>query len=95
MRVNRRFFPEIPLDNDEVYLGNLTGVIEAVDEYASLEVTRSPNQIHFRLAPSMPKYSEMLLQEILKFNNMFHIHLDLSKSIKACGVINFAIQTNN
>jgi hypothetical protein len=36
----------------------------------------------------------MLLEEILKFHNMFRIKLDLSKSIKSSGTIVFEITLN-
>lgn len=91
MQVNRRLFPSILLDNEEVYFANLVGVIESVDEYASLEITKAPTAYHFRLAPSLPKYNNMLLEEILKLHNRFHIRLDISKSIKSSGTINFNI----
>lgn len=91
MNISKRFFPEISLDNDEVFLAHLFGVIESVDEFASLEITKVPEQLHFRLAPSLPKYNEMLLQEILKLLNTFKIHIDISKSIKSSGTINFSI----
>lgn len=91
MLVNRRFFPSITLDNEEVYFANLIGVIESVDELASLEITKAPASYHFRLAPSLPKYNMMLLEEILKLHNRFNIRLDISKSIKSSGTINFNI----
>lgn len=92
MQINRRFFPSIILDNEEVYFAHLQGVIDSVDELASLEIVKAPSAIHFRLAPSLPKYSEMLLQEILKLHNVFKIRLTLSKSIKTSGVIAFEIE---
>lgn len=92
MQINRRFFPAILLDNEEVYFAHLEGVLSSVDELASLEITKAPNAYHFRLAPSLPKYSEMLLQEILKLHNVFNIRLNLSKSIKTSGVIAFEIE---
>jgi hypothetical protein len=95
MFVNRRLFPSISLDNDEIYLQYLNGVIESVDELASLEIVKGSNSYHFRLAPSLPKYNDMLLQEILKLNNLFHIRLDLSKSIKSSSTINFSINLEN
>ncbi len=49
----------------------------------------------FRLVPSLPKYNNMLLEEILKFHNLFQIKLDLSKSIKASATISFQISLNN
>lgn len=94
MQIHKRFFPEIILDNDAVYLAQLEGIISSVDEYASLEVTRAPEAYHFRLVPSLPKYTNMLLQEVLKFHTMFNIRLDLSKSIKTSSTINFQIEIN-
>ena len=91
MEIHRRFFPEVLQDNDMVYFAHLEGVLSSVDEYASLEITRSLNSYHFRLVPSLPKYNEMLLQEILKLHNMFQIRLDISKSIKTSGTIVFTI----
>lgn len=90
--VNFKHFPAITLDNDATYMQHLIGIVDSVDELASLEITKAPNAYHFRLAPSLPKYSEMLLQEILKLHNMFHIRLNLSKSIKTSGVIAFEIE---
>ena len=92
MQINRRFFPAITLDNEENYFAHLEGIIGSVDELASLEIVKSPVAYHFRLAPSLPKYSDMLLQEILKMHNVFHIRLNLSKSIKTSGVISFNIE---
>ena len=94
MQVNRRYFPAILLDNDENYLQHLCGAIEAVDELSSLEIVKTPTSYHFRLAPSMPRYSEMLLKEILKLHNIFKIRLDLSKSIKSSAVLSFSIELN-
>ena len=91
MIVNRKYFPEKMLDNDEVYLMHLTGIIESVDEYASMEIAKTPECYHFRIAASHPKYNMMLLDEILKFNNLYKLHLDLSKSIKTSGTLSFNI----
>jgi hypothetical protein len=86
-------FPIIP-DNEELYLTLLSGVLESVDELCSLEVKRLPKAYNFRIAPSTPQYTNLLLEEILKLNNRFHIHLDLSKSIKSSGgTISFEIST--
>lgn len=91
MQIHKRFFPEIIQDNDANYLAQLEGIISSVDEYASLEITKAPEAYHFRLAPSLPKYTTMLLREILQFHNIFGIRLDLSKSIKTSSTINFQI----
>jgi len=91
MEILKKFFPEVMLDNEILYFMHLEGVIESVDEYSSLQVTKNSNAYHFRLAPSHPKYTEMLLQEILKFHNLLQLRLVLSKSIKTSGTISFEI----
>lgn len=91
MQINKKFFPEVMQDNELAYFAHLQGIIDSVDELATLEITRNPNSYHFRLAPSIPKYNDMLLEEILKFHNLLQIHLDLSKSIKSSATIVFDI----
>lgn len=91
MTVSKKFFPEVMPDNEMAYFAHLEGVINSVDELSTLEITKNPHAYHFRLAPSLPKYNEMLLQEILKLHNIFQIKLSLSKSIKTSGTINFEI----
>ena len=92
MTISKRFFPEVMPDNEMAYFAHLEGVISSVDELSTLEITKNPYSYHFRLAPSLPKYNEMLLEEILKLHNLFHIKLNLSKSIKASATIVFEIQ---
>lgn len=91
MEIHKRFFPEIMPDNELVYLAHLEGIISSVDEMSMMEVFRNPNSYHFRLVPSLPKYSPLLLEELLKFHNMLNIRLNLSKSIKTSGSIVFDI----
>jgi DNA-binding phage protein len=91
MEINRKHFPKVMQDNDEVFLAHLEGVISSVDELCSLEITKNTNSYRFRIAASLPKYNNMLIEEILKFCNMFHIKLDMSKSIKTSSVITFEI----
>jgi hypothetical protein len=91
MQVNKKFFPEVMQDNELAYFAHLEGVIDSVDELSTLEITKNPKSYHFRLAASLPKYNEMLLQEILKLHNLFQIKLDLSKSIKSSATITFEI----
>jgi DNA-binding phage protein len=95
MQINKKFFPEVMQDNEIAYFAHLQGLIDSVDELSSLEITRNPHSYHFRLAPSLPKYTELLLEEILKFHNMLQIRLILSKSIKASAVISFEINLDN
>jgi hypothetical protein len=94
MEIHKRFFPEILLDNEANYLAMLQGIVESVDEYASMEITKVPEAYKFRIVPSLPRYNNMLLEEILKLNNLFHIRLDLGKSIKTSSTITFQIELN-
>jgi hypothetical protein len=91
MQVNKKFFPQVMQDNELAYFAHLEGVITSVDELSTLEVTKNPLSYHFRLAPSLPMYNDMLLQEILKLHNLFKIRLNLSKSIKSSATIVFEI----
>ena len=95
MQVNKKFFPQVMKDNELAYFSHLEGVISSVDELSTLEITKNPYSYHFRLAPSLPKYNEMLLQEILKLHNLFQIKLNLSKSIKSSATIVFEINLEN
>jgi hypothetical protein len=94
MEINRKHFPKVMQDNDEIFLAHLEGVISSVDELCSLEITKSLESYRFRIACSLPKYNNMLIEEILKFCNLFHIRLDMSKSIKTSSVISFEINLN-
>lgn len=91
MQLERKHFPPILTDNEESYFLHLKGVLEAVDELAILQVTKISDGYQFRLSASLPKYNPLLIEEILKLHNVFHIHLDLSKSIKSSGVISYKI----
>ena len=91
MEVNRRHFPKLMQDNDEIFLAHLEGVISSIDELCSLEISKSINSYRFRIAASLPKYNNMLIEEILKFCNLFHIRLDMSKSITTSSTIVFDI----
>ncbi len=79
------------LDNDEIFLAHMEGVISAVDELCSLEITKLSDSYRFRIAASLPKYNNMLIEEILKFCNMFKIRVEMSKSITTSSVITFEI----
>jgi len=94
MEVNKKHFPKMMQDNDETFLAHLEGVISSVDELCSLEISKSINSYRFRIAPSLPMYNNMLIEEIFKFCNLFHIKLDMSKSITTSAVIVFDITLN-
>jgi hypothetical protein len=90
MTISKRFFP----DNEIAYFSHVQGVIESIDELCTLEITKNPHSYHFRLAPSLPRYNNLLLEEILKFHNILNIKLNLSKSIKTSATIVFEIELN-
>lgn len=92
MQISRRFFPKVLPDNELAYFAHLEGVISSIDELSTLEIIKGPSSYKFRLAPSIPAYNPMLLEEILKLHNMFQIRLNMSKSIKASATIVFEIQ---
>ena len=92
MQTVYRFFPEILTDNDENYFSLLQASVESVDELASLEVCKMPTSYNFRIIPSMPKYTNILIQELTKLHNLFKIHMEISKSIKSSSVIIYKIE---
>jgi len=92
MEVVRKNFPEIMRDNDVIFIDNLVACIEAVDELCSMEIIKKDNKYHYRVAPSVPEYLEPILYEVLTFNNLFGIRLELSKSMKASSTVTFDIE---
>jgi hypothetical protein len=91
MRINKKFFPEVMQDNEMIYFAHLEGIIDSIDELCSMEITKGPHAYHFRIATSVPKYNDLLLEELLKFHNIFQIKLNMSKSIKSSATINFQV----
>lgn len=94
MTISKRFFPDVLPDNEMAYFSHVQGVIESIDELCTLEITKNPHSYHFRIAPSVPRYNNLLLEEILKFHNILNIKLNLSKSIKTSATIVFEIELN-
>jgi hypothetical protein len=92
MQIHRKHFPEVIPDNDMVYLAHLQGVIDSIDELSSMEITRTPHSYHFRIATSLPKYNNLLLEELLKLHNLFQIKMNMSKSIKSSATIVYEIE---
>jgi len=91
MRIIKKYFPEVMSDNDEAYFNHLFGIVESIDELCSMEITRKPGAYQFRIATSLPKYNQSLLEELLKFHNLLQIKLDMSKSMKTSATIAFSI----
>jgi hypothetical protein len=91
MIVEKKFFPKVMSDNDEIYFSHLEGVLESVDELATMSIIKQPKGYLFRIAPSLPKYTNSIIEELFKFHNQFKIKLNMSKSIKTNAVISFDI----
>lgn len=94
MEINKKFFPTIMPENELVYFASLQGVLESVDELASLEIVKTPKSYLFRLIPSLPKYTNLIIEELIKFHNLIGIRLDMGKSIKTSATITFSISFN-
>ena len=92
MEVVKKFFPKILSENDANYFAHLEGVISSIDELANVQITKSPNSYIFRIATSVPMYTQPLLQELLAFHNLYNIKLNLSKSIRTSSTIFFEIE---
>jgi hypothetical protein len=91
MEINRKHFPKVMQDNDEIFFAHFEGIVNSVDELCSIEITKLSDSYKFRIAASLPKYNNMLIEEILKFCNLFQIRLEMGKSIKTSSVITFEI----
>lgn len=92
MEILKKYLPSILSENEKTYFAHLEGVINSVDELSSLQITRTYNSYLFRLAPSHPKYTNLIIEELLKLHTLFKIRLDMSKSIKTSGSIVFKIK---
>ena len=91
MQISKKFFPKIMPHNDEIYFAHLEGIIDSIDELSTMEIIKHPRSYSFRLAPSLPKYTNAIIEELFKFHNQFQIKLNMSKSIKTSAVIAFEI----
>lgn len=91
MEVDFRNFPDKIPDNDYLYFKLLLAVVESVDEYSSVQIVFTPNGYIFRISPSLIKYCDNLMEEIIKFHKFTRIKVDFSKSIKSSGRIVFKI----
>jgi hypothetical protein len=94
MKIEKKNFENVVPDNEEVFISRLLGIIESIDELCFVEINKLPTSYHFRIAPSTPQYAQPMLSEILGFNNLFGIKLDLSKSIKINSTLSFKIYLN-
>jgi hypothetical protein len=84
-------FPAVLPENEITYFAHFKGVVDSVDELASVEITKRHKCYMFRIAPSTPAYSQPLLQSLLDFHNLLRIKLNLSKSIRKSSTIVFHI----
>jgi hypothetical protein len=95
MIVEKKNFPKIMRNNDELYFAHLIGVLEAIDELSSMLILRDGDKYIFKISPSIPKYTNLIIDELFKFHNRYNIRLDMSKSIKTTATIAFKIDLEN
>jgi hypothetical protein len=91
MEIVKKFFPSVMPENEAVYFAAIKGVIESVDELSALEIIKTPKAYLFRLIPSLPKYTNLIIEELIKFHNLIGVRLDMGKSIKSTATITFSI----
>lgn len=91
MEIVKKFFPSVIPENEAIYFASLQGVIESVDELSSIEITKTPHSYLFRLIPSIPRYTNMIIEELIAFHNLISVRLDMGKSIKTSATITFSI----
>lgn len=92
MDIEKKSFPAILRENTKNYFAQIEGVIASVDEYCSMTITYTNDKYIFRIAPSHPVYTNILIEEIIKYHNMLGIRLDFSKSIKTTAIILFKLK---
>jgi hypothetical protein len=95
MEIQRVNFPPIIADNEETYLTYMTGLIESVDQQASMMITRRTGGIIARISPSEFKLFSVILDVVKKFHTMLGIEVEFSKSMKAGNNITFNINFEN
>ena len=91
MEVEKKNFPPVMRDNDNLYFLHVEGVLESVDEYACMQIVYKGDKCSFRIAPSLPMYINSIIEELIKFHNRLGMRMDMSKSIKTNATIAFDI----
>lgn len=91
MEIKKIFFPKLLKEDDTIYLENIFNIIKNIDEYCYIQVTKNLKKYSFRLAPSSTTFINLLVEEIIKYNNTYNIKVDFSKSIKTALVVSFNV----
>jgi len=91
IKIEKKFFPSVLSENDLTYFAHLEGLINSVDEFSNMLITKKPEGYDFRIASSHPKYNELIINELIALHNIFNIRVVFSKSIKTTGTISFKI----
>tara|TARA_R110000796_G_scaffold173189_1_gene290128 strand:+ start:277 stop:564 length:288 start_codon:yes stop_codon:yes gene_type:complete len=92
MNIEKKFFPAVLKENTKNYFAQFEGMLLSVDEHCSMLITFTNYKYIFRIAPSHPVYTNIIIEEIIKYHNMLGIRLDFSKSIKTTAVILFNLK---
>lgn len=94
MEIHKKFFG-ILSENEKLYFAQLQGVIESADELSTMQIIKTPHHYIFRLAPSLPKYTNNIIDALTQFHNTLGIKMIFSKSIKSSGSIYFKINLSD
>lgn len=92
MTIEFHNFPLILPDNEQQYFNIFEGVISSIDSNASVVINKGITEMCFRISPSEPKYSQIILRDVLNFNNLMGIKIEMSKSIRLTSSVSFNIQ---
>ncbi len=91
MEVSKKYF-NVLTENEANYFAQLEGVVSSIDEYAQMEIIHTPSHYLFRLVPSVPGYTNNIIQALTTYHSMLGIRLEFSKSIKTSSTINFRLK---
>lgn len=89
----KRKLPTIVLDNDDLFISHLEGVVNSIDEFCWGEVEKAGDYYLFRLNPSIPKYVDEMIRQLNQVNTFFGLRAEFSKSIKSSNNLTFKIWT--
>lgn len=91
MKIQMIGFPPILRDNDTIYLQQLQGILESVDELCHLEATNKLSGMGFRVAPSSAIYAQHILKALKDFHYRLALRIEFSKSIRTTSTIEYQI----
>lgn len=93
MKIETKNFPSIIKDNDIRYLDFMEAIFNSVDELSSVEAILKPTGLSMRIAPSHPKYSNLIMKAVKDAHYFLGLRVEFSKSIKTSKSIDYLINS--